>query len=65
MNPRFDPARIRERLCAIRLNPVFRLIHSSYHDKPLEAVPATSRFSDPRDALRRTLCVRDRALRIL
>ena len=47
MSPRYDPDRIRERLCATRLKRVFRVIHDSHRSQPLEAIPSASRFSDP------------------
>ncbi len=47
MSARYDPDRIRERLHAIRIDRMFRLIHRNHRNRPLEAVPSPSRFSDP------------------
>lgn len=47
MSPQYDPVRVRGRLRTIWLERVFRLIHSSHRDRPLEAIPSPSRFSDP------------------
>ncbi|HSR72230.1 MAG TPA: RES domain-containing protein [Kiloniellales bacterium] len=43
----YDPARIRGRLRPVRLARMFRLIHRTHRRRPLHAVPAPSRFSDP------------------
>ena len=45
----YDPDLLRSRLRAIRLGRVFRLIHNDHRSTPLGAVPAPSRFSDPRE----------------
>ena len=44
----YDPDRLRSRLRSIRLGRVFRVIHRDRRSTPLGAVPAPSRFSDPR-----------------
>ena len=47
MSQGYDPDRLRSRLCAVRLERVFRVIHRSHRAAPLAAVPTPSRFSDP------------------
>ena len=44
----YDPERLRAGLRAVRLERVFRVVHRDHRGTPLEAVPAPSRFSDPR-----------------
>ena len=45
----YDPGRLRSRLRDVRLGRVFRVIHRDRRSTPLGAVPAPSRFSDPRE----------------
>lgn len=47
MTAEYDPDHIRERLRAVRLGRVYRLIHRSHRSRPLDAVATPSRFSDP------------------
>ena len=47
MTAEYDPDRIRERLRAVRLGRVYRLIHRSHRSRPLDAVATPSGFSDP------------------
>ena len=47
MTAEYDPDRIRDRLRAVRLGRVYRMIHRSHRSHPLDAVPTPSRFSDP------------------
>ena len=48
MSRGYDPDRLRSGLCTMRLERVFRVIHRSHRSAPLTAVPAPSRFGDPR-----------------
>lgn len=43
----YDPGRIRRQLRTVRIERMFRVIHQSLRTRPLSAVPAPSRFSDP------------------
>jgi hypothetical protein len=43
----YDPERIRSQLCTVRIERMFRLIQTKHRRRPLGAVPAPSRFSDP------------------
>ncbi len=45
----YDPDRLRSRLGANRLGRVFRVIRRDRRSTPLGAVPAPSRFSDPKE----------------
>ena len=44
----YDPERLRAGLRAIRIERMFRVVHRNHRGTPLAAVPAPSRFSDPR-----------------
>ena len=44
----YDPDRLRAGLRAVRIERMFRVVHSDHRGTPLAAVPAPSRFSDPR-----------------
>ena len=48
MSRGYDPDRLRSGLHTVRLERVFRVIHRSHRATPLAAVPARSRFGDPR-----------------
>lgn len=48
MSRGYDPDRLRSGLRTVRLERVFRVIHRSHRATPLAAVPAPSRFGDPR-----------------
>ena len=48
MSRDYDADRLRSQLCTVRLDDVFRIIHRSLRATPLAAVPAPSRFGDPR-----------------
>ena len=48
MSAAYAPDRLRTRLRDVRLGRVFRVIHRDHRSSPLWAVPAPSRFSDPR-----------------
>ena len=43
----YVPEHIRRQIRAVRIERMFRVIHRRRHDRPLDAVPAPSRFSDP------------------
>ena len=43
----YDPGHLRRQLRSVRIERMFRVIHESLRDRPLDAVPAPSRFSDP------------------
>lgn len=47
MSVGYNPARIRGQLRAVWIERMFRLIHRKHRRRPLGAVPAPSRFSDP------------------
>lgn len=47
MTTRYDPERIRSQLRTVRVERMFRLIHTKHRRRPLGVVPAPSRFSDP------------------
>ena len=48
MTRSYDPDRLRAGLREVRIERVFRVVHRSHRGTPLAAVPAPSRFSDPR-----------------
>lgn len=47
MSAAYEPDRIRGRLRAVRLDRMYRLIHTRYRDHPLGSVAVPSRFGDP------------------
>ena len=47
MSRRYVVPRIRGRIRTIKFDEAYRLIHRKYRERPLGAVPAPSRFSDP------------------
>lgn len=47
MSAGYDPERIRSQLRTVRIERMIRLIHRKHRRRPLGAVPAPSRFSDP------------------
>ena len=47
MSVQYDPDRIRQRLLAIRLDRMFRLVHADSFSRGFEVVPTPSRFGDP------------------
>ena len=50
MRANYDSGRIRRQLRAVRIERKFRVIHESLPARPLDAVPAPSRFSNPAGA---------------
>lgn len=48
MTRAYDPERLRAGLRAVRIERMFRVVHRNHRGTPLAAVPAPSRFSDPR-----------------